>query len=199
MEIKCFAEGAIRTNTYVVYGVDGNCFIVDPAVDHAPLNEFLVSNHLIPACIILTHGHGDHTEGIPGLREKYPELKLIASEKEKDFLLQKGKRYGKISITADIWTKDGDELQIGSLHLKFISTPGHTPGGQCIFCGNKLFSGDTLFHCSIGRSDLYGGDGDALIDAVKNKLFLLPDDTEVYPGHMGMTTIGYEKRNNPFV
>jgi len=199
MEIKCFAEGAIRTNTYVVYEVDGSCFIVDPAVDYAPLDEFLVSMNLSPSYIILTHGHGDHTEGIPGLKAKYPGCKLIASEKEREFLQEKGKRYGKISITADIWSKDGDEMEIGSLHVKFISTPGHTPGGQCIYCDGKLFSGDTLFHCSVGRSDLFGGNEQKLLECVKTKLFSLPDDTEVYPGHMGMTNIGYEKRNNPFV
>lgn len=201
MEIKTFVEGDIRTNTYVCYAEDGSCFIVDPAIDYEPLDQFLKAQKLTPSYILLTHGHGDHTEGIPGLKEKYPQLKLIASCKEEDFLSHNYRRYGRKDIKADIWARDGEELEIGSIKVRLISTPGHTPGGMCIYVEKEsvLFSGDTLFFCSVGRSDLPGGDTVDLMNSIKEKLFALPDDTKVCPGHMGETMIGYEKRNNPFV
>ena len=200
MEIKIFIEGDIRTNTYVCYDKDGSCFIVDPAIDYAPLNEFLKAEELKPAYVLLTHGHGDHTEGIPELKERFPELQVVANRKEEDFLSHNYRRYGRKDIKPDIWIKDGDELDIGSIHVKFISTPGHTPGGMCVYVEKEgtLFSGDTLFFCSVGRSDLPGGDTSALMDSIHSKLFILPDEVKVYPGHMGASTIGYEKRNNPF-
>ena len=201
MNIKTFVEGDIRTNTYVCYEEDGSCFIVDPAIDHKPLDEFLKAQKLTPSFVLLTHGHGDHTEGIPGLKEQYPGLQLAASIKEEDFLAHNYRRYGRKDIKADKWIRDEEELQIGSIGVKFFSTPGHTPGGMCIYVEKDavLFSGDTLFFCSVGRSDLPGGDTVDLMNSIKTKLFVLPDETKVYPGHMGETTIGYEKRNNPFV
>ena len=201
MNIKTFVEGDIRTNTYVCYEKDGSCFIVDPAIDYKPLDEFLKAEKLTPSYVLLTHGHGDHTEGIPGLKEQYPELQLAASIKEEDFLAHNYRRYGRKDIKADKWVRDDEELQIGSIAVKFFSTPGHTPGGMCIYVEKDavLFSGDTLFFCSVGRSDLPGGDTVDLMNSIKTKLFVLPDETKVYPGHMGETTIGYEKRNNPFV
>lgn len=200
MEIKIFTEGDIRTNTYVCYENDGSCFVVDPALDYAPLNEFLKSEGLTPSYILLTHGHGDHTEGIPEMQAAFPGIKVAANKKEEDFLSHNYRRYGRKDIRPDVWIKDGDELDIGSIHVKFLSTPGHTPGGMCIYVEKDavLFSGDTLFFCSVGRSDLPGGDTVDLMDSIHTKLFVLPEETRVFPGHMGATTIGYEKENNPF-
>ena len=106
---------------------------------------------------------------------------------------------GKGGITADIEVSDGDILKVGNIELKFISTPGHTPGGMCILTVNTLFSGDTLFKGSVGRSDFPGGDEEALLRSVREKLMALPDGTRVLPGHMEETTIGIERRYNPFV
>ena len=104
-----------------------------------------------------------------------------------------------VSIVADISVKDGDTLDVGNMRLEFIMTPGHSPGGMCIRIGTVLFSGDTLFQASVGRTDFAGGSMPLLIKSIKEKLFVLPDDTRVFPGHMGATTIGFEKENNPFV
>ena len=105
------------------------------------------------------------------------------------------------STKADILVSDGDELKVGDVTLKFIHTPGHTEGGMCIYVkeAKALFSGDTLFRQSIGRPDFPGGSYKEIMDSIRKKLFLLPDDTNVFPGHMGTTSIGFEKENNPFV
>ena len=105
------------------------------------------------------------------------------------------------TVDADIYVNDGDELQVGSVELKFFHTPGHTPGGMCIYAEKEhvLFSGDTLFRQSIGRTDFKGGSFTQIKDSIHSKLFVLPDETYVLPGHMGPTEISFEKRNNPFV
>ncbi|HQC36009.1 MAG TPA: MBL fold metallo-hydrolase [Bacillota bacterium] len=199
MKIMTFVEGDISTNTYVCYNDAGSCFIVDPAVDYRPRNEFLAAQSLVPSHIILTHGHGDHTDGVPALKERFPEIKVVANRLEQNFISNNFRRYGRAAISPDIWVEDGEEMSIGDIKLKFITTPGHTPGGMCIYSGDVLFSGDTLFFCSVGRSDLPGGNSADLFASIRDKLFVLPEDTRVLPGHMDETNIGYEKRHNPFV
>ena len=102
-------------------------------------------------------------------------------------------------MDADIYVHDGEILKVGNMDLKLVATPGHTPGGMSIILEDVVFCGDTLFKGSIGRSDFPGGDYLTLIDSIKTKLFALPDETKVYPGHMAKTTIGWEKKHNPFV
>ncbi|MBE6032494.1 MAG: MBL fold metallo-hydrolase, partial [Clostridiales bacterium] len=134
-----------------------------------------------------------------------PQVKLVACEKEKVILCDPKINFSRdicgqpITVDADIYVNDGDTLQVGDLELKFIHTPGHTPGGMCIYVGDTLFSGDTLFARSVGRTDFPLGSMTQLTASIREKLFLLPDDTKVYPGHMGATTIENEKRSNPFV
>ena len=106
---------------------------------------------------------------------------------------------GAVTLTPDITVNDGDTLQVGNMELKFLHTPGHSPGGMCIVTGNVVFSGDTLFCASIGRTDFRGGSYSQLKESVYTKMFVLPDDTHVLPGHMGQTNIGHEKRFNPFL
>ncbi len=200
MQIKRFVLGNIMTNTYLVEDeVNKKCFIVDPAEPSQKLKAEIEKDGVVPEYIILTHGHGDHTGGIADLRASYPGIRLIASRLERKFLYDRSISFGSGGITADIEVADGEELQVGGIRLKFISTPGHTPGGMCIYTDGVLFSGDTLFHCSVGRTDFPGGDFGALMSSIKDKLFVLPDDTKVLPGHDAETLIGYEKRYNPFV
>ncbi len=202
MQIKRFVLGEIMTNTYLVEDeVNKKCFIVDPAAPSDRLKSEIVKDGVVPEYIILTHGHGDHTGGIGDLKDVFPDIKLVASRLERKFLYDRSISFGKGGIVADIEVADGEEMQVGDIKLKFISTPGHTPGGMCIYIADEsvLFAGDTLFHCSVGRTDFPGGDFGALISSIKDKLFALPDDTHVLPGHDAETLIGYEKRYNPFV
>ena len=200
MNIKSYILSAFGTNCYLVWE-DGcpDAFIVDPGAPCEKLAADVAKNKLDPKYIILTHGHGDHTGGIPFCKEKWPDIKVVANKKEEKLLYSRRDSYGKGGIVADIWTHDGDILKVGNMELKFIFTPGHTPGGQCVLVNRTLFSGDTLFHASIGRTDLWGGSFADIMESITTKLFLLPEDTTVLPGHMDATTIGYEMRYNPFV
>ena len=202
MQIYQFVLGPIATNTYLV--ADENtkkCFVIDPAWPSPELKAKIQKEGLTPEYIILTHGHGDHTGGIDDLKASYPDITLIASKKERNFLYDRHISMGKGGIRADKEVVDGDELSVGDLKLQFISTPGHTPGGMCVYIKSEsvLFSGDTLFHTSVGRTDLDGGNFSELMSSIREKLLVLPEDTQVLPGHDSVTTIGYEKRYNPFV
>ena len=206
MKIEMRPSGLLGANTYLVWDeVNRKGFIVDPG----GFDEYMVSlidkEAIDLEYIILTHGHGDHIGGVERYMEKFPSAKLIACEAEKDFLLDPAMNeslelcYKELRLTADIYVNDGDTLDVGDMKLKFIHTPGHTPGGMCIYVDGALFSGDTLFQYSIGRTDFPGGDFGQIIKSIKEKLFCLPDDTKVYPGHMGTSEIGKEKEFNPFV
>ena len=199
-QIIRYVAGSYRTNVYLVYDDETkDAFIVDPGYEFQKIYDDIERLQLDPKYIILTHGHGDHTGGIDLLKKTFPNIKLCASVKERKFLYDRDKSMGKGGITADIELKDGDEMSVGPIKLKFISTPGHTPGGMCILMGDVLFSGDTLFRMSVGRTDMPGGDQELLFDSITEKLFILPDSTTVLPGHDEATTIGIEKRYNPFV
>jgi hydroxyacylglutathione hydrolase len=192
-------------NTYLVYDETKKAFIVDPGGYSRDLAEDVSRNDLSVEAIILTHGHGDHIGGIPKFRELYPKAEIIAAAAEKPLLEDPRKNVSPellgrpLTIRADRFVHEGEEMTIGTMHLKFRMTPGHTPGGMIILLDHVVFSGDTLFQASVGRTDFPGGSFQDLVNSVREKLFTLPDDTVVLPGHMGKTTIGFEKENNPFV
>ena len=200
-----YLTGPIQVNTYLAYDETGNGFIVDPGGYSKQLTEKAISERINIKYIILTHGHGDHIGGVDDFKNDFPEAKVIAYYGEREMLENaslnvSGELFGRpITINADIYVADGDKLTIGNTELTFVHTPGHTKGGMCIITKGYVFSGDTLFMSSIGRTDFYGGSFDELINSIKEKLFILPDDTVVLPGHMGETSIGYEKEHNPFV
>lgn len=206
MKIKCFQTGMLGVNTYYVCDEKNKKgFIVDPGGYSAKLINAIKEDDCDIEYIILTHGHGDHIGGISFLKEEFKDIKLVACIYEKEFLADPNMNASleccgtRIALSADIWVDDCDSLKIGDMELKFIHTPGHTPGGMCILIGDTLFSGDTLFKLSIGRTDFPGGSFAEIKKSIHEKLFVLPDDVTVYPGHMGTTTIGIEKRSNPFV
>ena len=206
MQINIYVTGPFGVNCYVGENTETKKgFIVDPGGENHALIDFLTGNGMDLEYIILTHGHGDHIGGVEHYMDMFPNAKLVASKYEKEMLNDENLNeslamYGfPLRIDADLYVDDGDTLMCGGYELKFIHTPGHTPGGMCILTEDILFSGDTLFRQSIGRTDLPGGDFSTLMKSIKEKLFVLPDETKVLPGHMGTTTIGYEKEHNPFV
>ncbi len=206
MMIQSFLSGPLSVNCYVAYDeTTKKGFIVDPGGKNEQLSAFCKQEGLTIEYIILTHGHGDHIGGVEAYLNEFAGSKLVASINERGMLENSGLNMSSmtqgyaISLHADQYVEDGDTLSVGNLLLRFIHTPGHTPGGMCIYVDNVVFTGDTLFQQSIGRTDFPGSSFAEIQSSIRKKLFLLPDETTVLPGHMGATTIGFEKENNPFV
>ena len=207
MRITNLPSGALQANTYLAVDEKTNeGFIVDPGGYNKVLTKEVRDNDVNIKYIILTHGHSDHICGVNEHKAEFPDAKIVAYKDEEAMLenpnLNQSPGFGvPYSTKADILVSDGDELKVGDVTLKFIHTPGHTEGGMCIYVkeAKALFSGDTLFRQSIGITDFPGGSYKEIMDSIRKKLFLLPDDTNVFPGHMGTTSIGFEKENNPFV
>lgn len=207
MRITNLPSGMLSVNTYLAVDEETNKgIIVDPGGYNKALTNAVAENGTDIEYIIITHGHSDHICGVNEHKEEFPNAKVVAYKDEEPMLLSPdmnqsiafGQPY---TVKADILVSDGDELDFGNLTMKFMHTPGHTKGGMCIYIekANVLFSGDTLFCQSIGRTDFPGGSYAEITDSIRNKLFKLLDETNVFPGHMGTTTIGFEKENNPFV
>ena len=178
MRIQPIAEGAFSTNTYIVYGYDGDgCILIDAPFPYKRPEEFISANGLRPQALLLTHGHFDHIFGIPAIRKAYPGIRIYIAEEPDDILTY------------------GNEC----MGFSILRTPGHTSGSVCIYSEkeNVLFSGDTLFRYGTGRTDLGGSDRDIM--ASLRTLLELPDDTIVLPGHGPMTTIKDERKGNPFL
>lgn len=191
-------------NAYILYDESSkDAAVIDPGGSVREIENFLDKKSLELKYILLTHGHVDHISGVDELLKKHDVPTVISSNEKKllqDSTLNLTSRYGlnspKINNLQEV--KDGDAITLGNEILKFIETPGHTRGSMCIFTDNKLFSGDTLFQGSIGRTDLPTGSFDMMNTSLK-KLSKLDDTIEVYPGHGEPTTIGIEKRTNPFM
>ena len=198
--------GAIQTNCYFLFDEKiKEAIIFDPADEGAKVNEAMKQNGFKVVGICLTHGHFDHIYGVAKLKQ-LSKASIYASELEKELLsdvnLNQSEMFGRIvTVTPDVLLKDGEEFVLGGIKIKMISTPGHTCGSCCYYIEDAkiLVSGDTLFEGSVGRTDFPTGSMSELVNNVKEKLFVLPDDTVCYPGHGGITTIGDEKKFNPFL
>ncbi len=207
MKIRSIPSGPLMVNSYLVYDeVNKIGFIVDPGGFKKKMMEIIKENGLDIRYIILTHGHGDHIGGVERYREEIPGIVLVAAKAEVPLLADPEMNISSmigqaVSLVPDMTVEEGDELDIGDMRLRFVMTPGHTPGSMCVIMDGEgaVFSGDTLFSQSIGRTDFPGGSLEQLIGSIRKKLLVLPDETEVYPGHMGATTIGFERKYNPFV
>ena len=205
MKIQHSVLGMCATNTYYVYDDETKRgLIVDPADSPDTIIAKADSLSMIPEAILITHGHFDHVLAMNKVREHYG-IKVYAGLTEKqvlhDMAMNLTSSFGMgQTFDADIYLKDGEEFETAGYHIKAIEVPGHTIGGMCYYFDKQgvLFSGDTLFCESVGRSDFPGGSASALCRGIKDKLFILPEHTKVYPGHMDETTIGNEIRYNPF-
>ncbi|MBL7736223.1 MAG: MBL fold metallo-hydrolase [Chitinophagaceae bacterium] len=208
--IKSFTFNPIQENTYLVYNERGECIIVDPgcydASERKELTDFLSSHKLSPKSLLNTHCHLDHVFGNKFIQDEYGLTLQLHEEEEKMLALApvSGERWGLPFDNYDgdlLFLKEGDRISLGDDDLTVLLTPGHSPGSLSFYCEAQHFvlSGDALFRSGIGRTDLPGGDYDTLINSIRGKLFALPDDTIVYSGHGVETTIGYEKKHNPFL
>ena len=206
-KIKLMVLGPVATNCYILYNDEfKEAVLIDPADRFEIIKKFIDEESLKLKAVLLTHGHFDHIGAAKEICGSY-NVELYAHESEKEVLenprynLSEAMGAEQLSLTPDKELVDGQIIELIGLLIKVIHTPGHTPGGVCYYISseNILFSGDSLFACSIGRTDFPGGSSSDLIRAVREKLFTLPDGTKVFPGHGEQTSISYEKLHNPFV
>lgn len=197
--------GVYGANCYIVGDkVTGEAAIIDPGGDGDKILTVLDNNKLKLKYIFLTHGHGDHIGGLNEIKNK-TDAPILIHQEDLYLLKDKNKNHSAmmggnvVEMTADSYVKDGQILQLGELNLRIIHTPGHTKGGICIHVKNVVFTGDTLFANSIGRTDLDGGNFQTVIQSIKEKLMILDENTIVYPGHGPASKIGIEKISNPYL
>lgn len=200
MIIKKIIAGVYGVNCYILFDeVSKEAVVLDPGGDVDDIERELRGLNATVKYIALTHGHFDHTTGVESLKN-ITKAKVVISEKDNEMILRNQQYYGPlIEGGADICVKHNDIINFGEYSLKIIETPGHTPGGVCYKVKDFLFSGDTLFKHSIGRSDLLGGNHKTLIESIKRELMPMKDDVIVYPGHGPSSTIGEERKYNPFL
>lgn len=206
MRLKLFVSPDMGENCYFVIDENTNeAIVIDPGAMGEKLCSVTDKEKLKITAICLTHAHFDHAGAVKELKEHTKAPVLICEGEEvvaNSPVYNLSQMFGNsFTVPFDRVLKDGEEFSFGSITFKAISTPGHTPGGGCFYFEKEgvLFSGDTLFLMSVGRTDFPGGNSNTLVESIKNKLFNLPDSTEVCPGHGQSTTIGYEKENNGFV
>ncbi len=210
LKVKSFVFSPIQENTYLLYNEFNDCLVIDPGCyfpeEKDELKGFITQSSLAPQMLLNTHCHLDHVFGNRFVAETWG-LTLQLHEKEKkllDYAPTSGLMYNMPfdNYLGDyIYLKEGDIIKLGADELKVIEAPGHSPGHICFYCKkqNFIISGDVLFNRSIGRTDLPGGNHETLLKNIREKLFILPDETVVYSGHGAVTTIGEEKKHNPFL
>jgi len=205
MILKKLIVGPISTNCYIFGSEnDSKAVIIDPGGDSDRIIETIHDINVNPVAVLLTHGHFDHTLKL-GKIIRYFEIPLMYNKNEFDSKVFTQKK-------ADRWLVEGDIIEVGNLHLKVLETPGHSPGSLCFYSNEIkmykeqkidgiIFSGDLIFYRSIGRSDILGGNPNQLFESIKKKIMYNKDFTDnflIFPGHMGMTSIGEERKNNLF-
>lgn len=206
---NCYAvfDGGVKApGGFVDDGQTKEAVIIDPAADAARIEQMISRYKLKPVAVLLTHGHFDHMLAADAIRKRYG-IKVYAGEAERQVMTNQSSNLSLpftgegMSFEADEYFNPGDELNFAGYRIRTISVPGHTIGSVCYYFEEQevLFSGDTLFAGSVGRSDFPTGNGSQLVRAIKSGLMSLPDAVRVYPGHGESTTIGFERVNNPFL
>ena len=208
MKIDCLILGEYQTNCYVLRESSSakDCLIVDAGLGPGKLIRFLKEQRLNPVAVILTHGHIDHIASVTELREHYPKIRVYIHELDAEMLTQPLHNLSALAggafspEPADTLVQDKNIIEQAGIKLEVLHTPGHTPGGICLYSKDDgiVFTNDSLFAESIGRTDFPGSSMTQLLKSIREKLFTLPDETIVYPGHGPSTTIAYEKAHNQF-
>lgn len=209
LQIHTIVSMPFGENTYIAWRADRrDALVIDPGLEPEAILEFLQEQTIRPAAILNTHGHADHIGGNAALKTAYAEAPLIAGKHEAHLLTDADANLSAafgmpiVSPPADRLIVEGDVLDLAGITLEVREIPGHSPG-HVVFIHRAapaiVFGGDVLFRGSVGRTDFPGGSSELLFDGIRKKLFTLPDDTIVYPGHGPVTTTGFEKRTNPYV
>jgi len=210
MKIKKLVVGPLQANCYVVWDKDGrSAAIIDPGGDPEEIISVVDDEKLKPVVLINTHGHIDHIAANRAIKERY-DIPLLIHREDSASLTDPGLNlsamgFGQLdSPPSDRELQDGDEIPVGEIMLKVISTPGHTPGGICLLISRSdqpdvIITGDTLFAGGVGRTDFPGGSWDLLMESIRNRLLSFPDETIILPGHGPHSTIGEERKSNPFL
>jgi len=205
LEIKTLVVSPFEENCYLVWEPEHhNGVIIDPGDEDELIVSQVEKNGFEPQAILLTHGHGDHIGAVKPLKEKY-DIPIYIGKEDAPMLQSPSENvsavfgYEIVCPPADHLVSDGDVIGFGKMKFTVIDTPGHSKGGVCYHIDRFLFCGDTLFKNSVGGTDLPGGDYETLIASIDKKLLPLPDDLICFPGHGPATTIGEERRNNPFI
>lgn len=201
MLFKRLSLGNMDNNCYIVAdGTTRDAAIIDAPCEADEILGVLEQENLHCNYILLTHSHFDHVGAVKQVRAA-TGAKLAVHPLDAGELMHPTMRMNapKIEKEPDLMLMGGEKITIGAVSLRVLHTPGHTKGGLCYYAPGKLFSGDTLFFLDVGRCDLPGGNYDTIKQSIREKLYVLPDETEVYPGHGRSTTIGFEKANNHYV
>ncbi len=206
MKLEKIIVGPVGTNCYLLINENTKeVLVVDPGDQAQRIRNKMKETGTHPVAVLLTHGHFDHILGVSELKELYSDLEVYALEEEQDLLhdasMNCSTQIGRpCTVRADHLVKDGEKLSIAGMNIEVIATPGHTKGSCCYYLPEEkaLFSGDTLFAESVGRTDLPTGSMGQLSRSIKKLFAMLPDETDVYPGHEYATSIEHEKRYNPF-
>ena len=212
MKINHYVVGMVQTNCYIVINDESKeCFIIDPGASGKQLAEKIKQDSLTPVAVLLTHGHFDHVAAAEDLAKEF-DIKIYAHEAEADTLHDSQKNVSwmigcKESYDADVFLKDEEVITLAGFAIKVLHTPGHTEGGCCYYVAdeNVVFTGDTLFAQSVGRTDFPGGSMSQIVRSIQEKLMTLNEagnletDIMVYPGHNDPTTIETERMENPYL